>query len=360
MIYRSKLEKIVSRLGEVETALSDPEATKDQANYQKLTREMAALRPMAEAFGKYTKAEKELEDLEVLLSDENLDSEMKSLYEEEIRSLKETTETLAEQLETDLLRESDPNSGRDVIVEIRAGTGGEEAALFASELFRMYSKFSSTHGFKVEVLASNTTGMGGLKEIVFSVTGQGVYSKFKYESGIHRVQRVPETESSGRIHTSAVTVAVMAEAEEKEVDIDPSDLRIDVFRASGAGGQHVNKTESAVRITHIPTNFVVSCQDERSQHKNKAKAMRVLRSRLYEEIQRRQQAEAAKVRKDQVGTGDRSGKIRTYNFHEQRVTDHRIGLTLHSLDAILNGHFEPLVEALERDEKEKKLADDAA
>ena len=262
-------------------------------------------------------------------------------------------------LEDILLKESDPNQTRDVILEIRAGTGGEEAALFVADLFRMYSKYAVSRRLSVEVINVSPTGKGGFKEIIFSISGTGAYELFKYESGIHRVQRVPETESSGRIHTSAVTVAMLVEADETEIQIEPKDLRIDVFRASGAGGQHVNKTESAVRITHIPTGFVVSCQDERSQHKNKAKAMRVLRARIYEMRQEQLHQEQAKARKQQVGSGDRSGKIRTYNFLDRRVTDHRIGLTLHDLDDILNGHLDVLVQPLAQHERMQRLTNAA-
>ena len=259
------------------------------------------------------------------------------------------------ELEDLLLQESDANTKRDVIVEIRAGTGGEEAALFVADLYRMYSKFAAEKKLKIDVMNSNPTGKGGFKELIFGISGTQPYSLFKYEKGIHRVQRVPETESSGRIHTSAVTVAVLPEADETEVEIEPKDLKIDVFRASGAGGQHVNKTESAVRITHLPTGMVVSCQDERSQHKNKTKALRVLRARIFEITQLEHQKQMAKERKQQVGSGDRSGKIRTYNFLDRRVTDHRIGLTLHDLDDILNGHLDKIVEALAQHERTQRL-----
>jgi peptide chain release factor 1 len=284
---------------------------------------------------------------------------MRKLYEEEKHSLERKMQEIQTELENFLLQEGDPNLTRDVLVEIRAGTGGEEAALFVADLFRMYSQYAMAHHLKLEIMNSNPTGKGGFKEIIFGVSGSQAYPLFKYESGIHRVQRVPETEASGRIHTSAVTVAVLVEADDTEIAIEPKDLKIDVFRASGAGGQHVNKTESAVRITHIPTGFVVSCQDERSQHKNKTKAMRVLRARIYEMRQSQQQQEMAEARKRQVGTGDRSGKIRTYNFLEKRVTDHRIGLTLYSLDAILDGHLDEMVQALAQHERMQKLTNAA-
>lgn len=359
MIYQNKLEKIEKKAAEIEMRLSQPDVAKDQDGFQKLSRELAGLRPLVAVFKRFKKVDAELKGLEQTLKEAEGDAEMKALVSDEMQSLSKEKTKLTSELEDLLLRESDPNANRDVIIEIRAGTGGEEAALFAADLFRMYSRFAAENGLKIDVMETNSTGKGGLKEVIFGVVGSGVYSSLKYESGIHRVQRVPETESSGRIHTSAVTVAVLAEVSEAEVDINPSDLRIDVFRASGAGGQHVNKTESAVRITHNPTGFVVSCQDERSQHKNKAKAMKVLRARLYDFMQEKERKEQARERKEQVGSGDRSGKIRTYNFPDNRVTDHRIGLTLHALGDILDGHLDPLVKALQQDEKERKLTDAA-
>jgi len=357
LIFLHRLEKIEKRLAEIESALSDPAIVKDQAQYQKLMKELAGLRPVTESFREFRKVEKEIHDLKQILGEKGVDPEMKKLYEEEAGELATRRQALVAELENQLLKESDPNRLRDCIIEIRAGTGGEEAALFVADLFRMYSQYAMNHHLAQEVLDSSPTGKGGFKEIIFGVSGASAYLLFKYESGIHRVQRVPETEASGRIHTSAVTVAVLPEANETEITIEPKDLKIDVFRASGAGGQHVNKTESAVRITHLPTGFVVSCQDERSQHKNKTKAMRVLRARLYDAKQEKQHQEMAKVRKEQVGSGDRSGKIRTYNFPDQRVTDHRIGLTLHSLDDILDGHLDDLIQALGQHEKERRLSD---
>ncbi|MBU3758366.1 MAG: peptide chain release factor 1 [Candidatus Omnitrophica bacterium] len=355
MIYADKLQKTEKRLAQIEHEISQPEVVKDQAKYQKLTKEMAEIRPLVGAYAEYRRAEEELAALSEELNSKKLDAEMRDLYREEEKSLKQKKDALLEQIETMLIRDDDPRSGRDVIAEIRAGTGGEEAALFVADLFRMYSRYASSLGLRLEVMDSNPTGIGGFKEVIFAVSGSGAYAKFKYESGIHRVQRVPATEASGRVHTSAVTVAIMAEADETEINIDPADLKIDVYRASGAGGQHVNKTESAVRITHLPSGVIVQCQDERSQHKNKARAMRVLRARLYEAEQERRQLEQSRERKAQIGSGDRSGKIRTYNYPDQRVTDHRIGLTLHSLNDILNGHLDEMVGALERDERNRKL-----
>ena len=354
-----RLEKMEQRVRDIEEELSDPATVKDQTRYQKVTRELAEIRPVAERFGVYKKIEKELQELEHTLQDKSLSEDMRHLCEQELEALRVNRSALMEGLEDALLQDSDPNHSRDVIIEIRAGTGGEEAALFASDLFRMYSRYAVDKGLSVEVMDSNPTGKGGFKEIIFGASGTGAYKKFKYEMGIHRVQRVPQTEANGRVHTSAVTVAVMPEAEETEVDLNPADLKIDVYRASGAGGQHVNKTESAVRITHVPTGVVVQCQDERSQHKNKAKAMRVLLARLYDAAQQKHHNEMAKQRRDQIGSGDRSGKIRTYNFPDQRVTDHRIGLTLHALNDILDGHLDDLVHALTKHEREQKLNDAA-
>lgn len=355
----NKLENIEQRLRNIEQEVSDPATIKDQAKFQKLTRELAALRPVADMFFAFRKVDREMTDLEHTLADKNLDAEMKKLCEDELNELRPQKQKLIQDIEDLLLQESDPNQGRDVIVEVRAGTGGEEAALFVADLFRMYSKYATSKNLSVEVLDSSGTGKGGFKDVVFGVSGIGAYPAFKYEMGIHRVQRVPETEANGRIHTSAVTVAVMPEVDEAEININPVDLKIDVYRASGAGGQHVNKTESAVRITHMPTGVVVQCQDERSQHKNKEKAMRVLRARLYDAAQQKRHDEMAKARKEQVGSGDRSGKIRTYNYPDQRVTDHRIGLTLHALGDILDGHLDDLVHAMRRHEREQKLTDAA-
>ncbi len=357
MIYKQRLEKLKSRVNEIETLISQPDIVKDQKKFQSLNKELFRIRPTVETYAEYEKVAAELHGVKQELAQKNIDQEMKKLYEDEAERLTDEAEKIIRDLESSLLKGSDPRVGRDVMLEIRAGTGGDEAALFAADLFRMYSRAAAEKGCRVEILDKSETGGGGLKEIIFSILGNDAYSYFKYESGIHRVQRVPVTESSGRIHTSAVTVALMVEVSETEVDINPNDLRIDVYRAQGAGGQHVNKTESAVRITHLPTNVVVTCQDERSQHKNKAKAMRVLRARIYEAQEEKRHKEIAKERKDQVGTGDRSGKIRTYNFPDSRVTDHRIGLTLHSLNDILDGHLDDLVKGLENDERQKKLSE---
>lgn len=354
-----KLEKIEKRIRDIEQEISDPETVKNQERYQKLTRELAQIRPVVEKFLVYKRTDREISEMENSLSGKELDPEMKALFQQELENLKPQRASLMEEIEDLLFQESDPNMGRDVIMEIRAGTGGEEAALFAADLFRMYSRYAGDKKLGVEVMDSNPTGKGGFKEIIFGISGLGAYPLLKYEMGIHRVQRVPDTEANGRVHTSAVTVAVMPEAEETEVSINPADLKIDVFRASGAGGQHVNKTESAVRITHVPTGVVVQCQDERSQHKNKEKAMRVLRARLYDAAQQKHHNEMAKQRKEQVGSGDRSGKIRTYNYPDQRVTDHRIGLTLHALNDILDGHLDDIVQALKKHEREQKLMDTA-
>jgi len=355
MVILEKLKKIADRQKVLEQQLADPMIINDAAKFQKLSKELALLRPVSVAFEDYCKVDQEAHEVARGLQDTSLDKEMYGLYREEAVRLEKRKQELQTNLEDLLLRGSDPDIGRDVLLEIRAGTGGEEAALFAADLFRMYSRYAGEHGLRVKVMDESSTGKGGFKELIISISGPDAHPLFKYESGIHRVQRVPETEANGRVHTSAVTVAVLVEAEEEEIEINPADLRIDVYRASGAGGQHVNKTESAVRITHIPTGFVVSCQDERSQHKNKASAMRVLRARIFEMKRLKEHQALASLRKTQVGTGDRSGKIRTYNFSDSRVTDHRIGLTLHSLDDILNGRLDPLVQALHQHERTQKL-----
>ncbi len=340
-----KLSLIEERYEELSQKVSDPAVIADSQNFAKLCKEQSDIAPIVEKYREYKQAKDAIREGEEILLDPDMDKEMKELAEEEIKESKEKIEKLSNELRI-LLLPKDPNDDKSVIVEIRGGAGGEEAALFAGDLFRMFTMYAEANRWKTEILSSNPTDIGGYKEISFSIEGQGAYSKLKFESGVHRVQRIPSTESGGRIHTSTVTVAVLPEVEEVEVNIDANDLRIDVFRAGGPGGQCVNTTDSAVRITHIPTGLVVSCQDEKSQHKNKDKAMKILRSRLYDLVQQEQHDKIASERKSQVGTGDRSERIRTYNFPQGRVTDHRIGLTLHKLDAILNGDMEELISAL--------------
>ncbi len=340
-----KLSLIEERYEELSQKVSDPSVIADSQNFAKLCKEQSDIAPIVEKYREYKKAKETISESEEILADADMDKEMKELAEEEIKESKEKIESLSQELKI-LLLPKDPNDDKSVIVEIRGGAGGDEAALFAGDLFRMFTMYAESNRWKTEILSSNPTDIGGYKEISFSIEGQGAYSKLKFESGVHRVQRIPSTESGGRIHTSTVTVAVLPEVEEVEVNIDANDLRIDVFRAGGPGGQCVNTTDSAVRITHIPTGLVVSCQDEKSQHKNKDKAMKILRSRLYDLVQQEQHDKIASERKSQVGTGDRSERIRTYNFPQGRVTDHRIGLTLHKLDAILNGDMEELISAL--------------
>ncbi len=339
-----RLESLERQYEALEARLADPEVIRNQEEYQKYLKERAGLAPLVQTFRRYKQIQKELADSQALLREES-DEELRSLAREEIQSLKGQVAALEEELRY-LLLPKDPNDEKNVLLEIRAGTGGEEAALFAADLFRMYSRLAERRGWKVEVLSHSPTGLGGLKEIIASVSGDRVYSQLKYESGTHRVQRVPETESQGRIHTSAVTVAVLPEAEEVEVQINPDELRIDVFRSSGPGGQHVNTTDSAVRITHLPTGLVVTCQDEKSQHKNKAKALKVLRARLFDLKRQEQERQIAQERRSQVGTGDRSERIRTYNFPQGRITDHRIGLTLYRLPEVLEGDLDELLQAL--------------
>lgn len=338
-----KLEEVVDRLREVEGLLSDPQVASNQDRYRGLTKEHAELSPLVEAFNGYRRLCEEIAGHRELL--QNSDAELKEMAKEEIPSLEEQRAEMEQGLKL-LLLPKDPNDEKNVILEIRAGTGGDEAALFAGSLFRMYGRYAERQAWRVEILSCSESDAGGMKEVIAMVSGQRVYSRLKYESGTHRVQRVPETETQGRIHTSACTVAVLPEAEDVDVDIEPTDLRIDVYRASGAGGQHVNKTESAVRITHLPTGVVVSCQDEKSQHKNKAKAMKVLKSRILDSLMAEQHAQVAADRKTQVGSGDRSQRIRTYNFPQGRCTDHRIGLTLYRLESIMQGDLDELVDAI--------------
>ena len=338
-----KIKEIEQRYDEFELKLASPELIHDQKAYQKVAKEHSQLMPIITAFRRYQAIEAEIQGNRTLLSDP--DGEIRKMVREEIETL--TLELL--ELEKDLkilLLPKDPNDEKNTLLEIRAGTGGEEAALFAADLFKMYCRYAELRGWKAEILSQSITGIGGFKEVIILVEGQMVYSRLKYESGVHRVQRVPETEAQGRIHTSAVTVAVLPEAEEIDVEINPDDLRIDVYRSSGPGGQHVNKTDSAVRLTHLPSGLVVSCQDQKSQHKNKAKAMKVLRSRLLDMQQAEQHSKISEERKIMVGSGDRSERIRTYNYPQSRVTDHRIGLTLYKLEAILQGNLDVLIDPL--------------
>ena len=339
----AKLESIEQKFIELEQQLSSPDIFNDQEKYKKISKAHSELTEIVTTFRQYKKVLAEIDENKELLKDK--DPEIRDLAAIELEGLKESKKELEERLKI-LLIPKDPLDEKNIILEIRAGTGGEEAALFAADLFRMYNRYAESKNWKVEIMDANETGTGGFKEIIASISGQQVYSRLKYESGVHRVQRVPVTESQGRIHTSAVTVAILPEAEEVDVKIEPSDLRIDVFRASGPGGQSVNTTDSAVRITHIPTGIVVSCQDEKSQHKNKAKAMKVLRSRLLKIMQEEQKRELDASRKAQVGTGDRSERIRTYNFPQGRVTDHRINLTLYNLEAILEGKLDDIIDPL--------------
>ena len=339
----SKLNGVEERFGQLESLLSDPTVLQDRAAYQKYAREHSELAEIVAAYREYKGIDQELDESLELLKDN--DPEMKSLAKEEIDRLSQKKEQLEVQLKQ-LLVPRDPLDAKNVILEIRAGTGGDEAGLFANDLYKMYNRYAEGRNWKIEVMDHHATGVGGLKEIVALIKGKGVYSRLKYESGTHRVQRVPVTETQGRIHTSAVTVAVLPEAEEVEVHIDPGELRVDVFRSTGPGGQSVNTTDSAVRITHLPTGLVVSCQDEKSQHKNKAKALKVLRSRLLDQVVRERNAQRSEQRKSQVGSGDRSERIRTYNFPQGRVTDHRIGLTLYKLDTVLQGEVDEIIDAL--------------
>jgi peptide chain release factor 1 len=347
------LEKIEEKHKELTQLLSDPEVLSDQKRYRKVAKEHKDSSEIVKIGSKYKKVLEQIKEDERIKT-ESRDKDLIELAKSELEELYPQREKLEKKLKV-LLLPRDPNDSKNTILEVRAGTGGEEAALFAADLYRMYSRYAERMGWKTDILSSNPTGIGGFKEIIFLIEGDDVYGKLKYESGVHRVQRVPVTEASGRIHTSAASVAVLPEAEEVDVEIDPDDLKIDVFRSSGPGGQSVNTTDSAVRITYLPTNTVVTCQDEKSQLKNKSKAMKVLRARLLDEAQREQTEKIAKERKTMVGTGDRSAKIRTYNFPQSRVTDHRINLTLYKLDDILDGNIEELIETLKTKEQEKNL-----
>ena len=349
-----KLEGLEERAKVLEKKISDPEVIADQETWRKLCKENSDLTPIVEKYKEYKKAKQTIADDKEMLEAEQ-DKDMEELIKAEISETEEKLETISNELKV-LLLPKDPNDEKNVIMEIRGGTGGEEAALFAADLMRMYSMYAETRRWKIDILNSNPTDIGGYKEVSFSVEGAGAYSRLKFESGVHRVQRVPSTESGGRIHTSAVTVAVLPEVEEVEVDINPNDLRIDVFRAGGPGGQCVNTTDSAVRITHIPTGIVVSCQDEKSQFKNKDKAMKILRSRIYEVMEEQRHKEIADKRRSQVGSGDRSERIRTYNYPQGRVTDHRINLTIHRLEQIMNGDLDELIDSLITADQSAKLA----
>ena len=349
-----KLKGIKERYEQLTALLSDPAVIGDQSRDHQLGKEQAGLTDIVDAYDEYMAAEAEAEGCKAMLEEAD-DAAMREMIHEELNELSAKEHELSEQLKVMLLPK-DPNDDKDVIIEVRAGTGGEEAALFGADLLRMYTRYAERHGYKAELMNENYTEKGGVKEVVLSLQGKGAYSRMKFESGVHRVQRVPETESQGRIHTSAATVAVLPEAEDVEVDINPNDLQIDTYRSGGAGGQHVNKTESAIRITHIPTGLVVQCQDERSQHKNRDKAMRVLKSRLLELYQSKAAEAEADERKSQVGSGDRSERIRTYNFPQSRVTDHRIGLTLYKLEAFLDGDMDEIIDALILAERTRQLS----
>ena len=370
-----KLRQMEENYHAMQEKMMDPDVVGDNQQYAQLMREYKHMQPIMEKYHEYLQAQRDFTEAKELLDSET-DPELREMAQAELEQSRAAMETMQEELKRlqqqafqsraametmqeelkRLLLPKDPNDDRNVIIEIRGGAGGDEASLFAASLYRMYTMYAETQGWKQEVLSANETELGGYKEISFSILGEGAYSRLKYESGVHRVQRVPETESQGRIHTSTVTVAVLVEADEVAVEINPTDLRIDVFRASGAGGQHINKTESAVRITHIPTGLVVECQDERSQYKNKDKAMKILRSRLYERMQQEQNDKIASERRMQVGTGDRSERIRTYNFPQGRMTDHRIGLTLYRLEDIMNGNLDEVFDALATADELARLA----
>jgi peptide chain release factor 1 len=348
-----KLQQMADRLEQIERDLADPSVVADRAKFKALNKEYSHISPAVVKYHEYCRMQKDFADSEELLKTES-DHDMKEMLSEERNSLRDRLKAAEEEL-TFMLLPKDPNAGKDIIMEIRAGTGGDEAALFVADLYRMYTRYADVKKWKTEMIEASPTGIGGYKEVIFSISGDEAYENLKYESGAHRVQRIPVTEAGGRIHTSAVTVAVMPEAEESDVQINMEDIDVDVYRSSGAGGQHVNTTDSAVRLTHRPTGIVVTCQDERSQIKNRAKALRVLRARMFEQIDQERRKEEASIRKTQVGSGDRSERIRTYNFPQGRVTDHRIGVTLYSLDSVLSGDISGLVEPLKKNEMEELL-----
>jgi len=353
-----KLEQIDKRYQEIEKQIATPEIASDPKQLQKLAQERAGIEDVVTRYREYKAASRSLEETREMLN-EGLDDEMKTLARQEIEKLESDLEDLLKELKLALLP-GDENDKKDIIMEIRAGAGGDEAGLFAAALFRMYGRYAQSKGWAVDIINANESGIGGFKEVIFEIKGKGAFSRLKYERGVHRVQRVPVTESSGRIHTSTATVAVLPEADEVEMDINPDDLRIDIFHSGGAGGQNVNKVATAVRITHLPTGMVTTCQDERSQLRNKTKAMAVLRARLLDMERRKQEEETTRQRRSQVGTGDRAEKIRTYNFPQDRVTDHRISLTLHNLDRILEGDFDQLIDALATDDQAKQLQEQLA
>jgi peptide chain release factor 1 len=348
-----KLEMAENRYEEINHKLSDPSVLGNQDEYRKLMKEYSDLGVIVSKYREYKKVLGDISEAKELMNDK-LDKDFREMVEAELKDAEEKFENIKKELKI-LLLPKDPNDDRSVIIEIRGGAGGEEAALFAGVLFRAYSMYAANNGWQTEILDSNPTELGGFKEVVFSIEAKGAYSKLKWESGVHRVQRVPSTESSGRIHTSTITVAVLAEVDDVDVDLNMSDIRVDTYRASGAGGQHINKTDSAIRLTHAPSGLVVTCQDQRSQHKNKDKAMQVLRAKLYEMAQEQQNSEQAQSRKSQVGTGDRSERIRTYNYPQGRVTDHRIGLTLYKLEQVLNGDLNEFIDALITTDQSQKL-----
>ncbi len=354
MIFEKIIEEKRKRCEKLHELLSDPAVIANTPVYQAYARELAGLTPIVNAHNDYLKASKDLEELDKVLSEKGHDRDFLAMAEDEKHKLAADLKSAEARIE-ELMLEKESGGDRDIIMEIRAGTGGLEASLFAGDLLRMYSKYAAKKGWKVELIDSSTTEKGGYKEVIFSISGKGAYGAFKFESGTHRVQRVPETEASGRIHTSAATVAVLPEAEEVEIDIKPEELKVDVFRSGGAGGQGVNRTDSAVRLTYLPTGLVVTCQDERSQLKNKSKAMRVLRARLYDQKRAELDKKMSQDRRAQVGSGDRSEKIRTYNFPDRRITDHRIGFTAHNMEDVLEGSLDELINALKAEEKKLKL-----